>query len=96
MRCFVTTDDVANFWLAELPFYRVYPAEITTMTRRTLEDSGLDAKTQDRCKNFFALGMVYWMFSRSLETSAEWLHNKFRSRPEIAEANIKVMRAGCG
>lgn len=79
---------------SSLDGYRVYSAEITTMTRRTLEDSGLDAKTQDRCKNFFALGMVYWMFSRPLETSAEWLRNKFRSRPEIAEANIKVMRAG--
>ncbi len=79
---------------SSLDGYRVYPAEITTMTRRALEDSGLDAKTQDRCKNFFALGMVYWMFSRPLENSVEWLRQKFRSRPEIAEANIKVMKAG--
>lgn len=79
---------------SSLEGYRVFPAEITTLTRRTLEDSGLDAKTQDRCKNFFALGMVYWMFSRPLETSVEWLRQKFRSRPEIAEANIKVMKAG--
>ena len=79
---------------SSLEGYRVFSAEITTMTRRTLEDSGLDAKTRDRCKNFFALGMVYWMFSRSLETSAEWLKQKFRNRPEIAEANIKVMKAG--
>ena len=79
---------------SSLEGYRVFPAEITTLTRRTLEDSGLDAKTQDRCKNFFALGMVYWMFSRQLETSEEWLKQKFRSRPEIAEANIKVMKAG--
>jgi 2-oxoglutarate ferredoxin oxidoreductase subunit alpha len=64
------------------------------MTRRALEDSGLDTKTQDRCKNFFALGMVYWMFSRPLETSADWLRRKFSNRPEIAEANIKVMHAG--
>lgn len=79
---------------SSLEGYRVFAAEITTLTRRTLEDSGLDAKTQDRCKNFFALGMVYWMFSRPLETSVEWLRQKFRSRPEIAEANIKVMKAG--
>jgi len=79
---------------SSLDGYRVYAAEITTMTRRTLEDSGLDTKTQDRCKNFFALGMVYWMFSRPLESTATWLQQKFRSRPEIAEANIKVMRAG--
>jgi len=79
---------------SSLDGYRVYSAEITTLTRRTLEDSGLDAKTQDRCKNFFALGMVYWMFSRRLENSVDWLRRKFRSRPEIAEANIKVLRAG--
>jgi 2-oxoglutarate ferredoxin oxidoreductase subunit alpha len=74
--------------------FRVYSADITTMTRRTLEDSGLDVKTQDRCKNFFALGMVYWLFSRPLETTSEWLQQKFKNRPEIAEANIKVMKAG--
>ncbi len=74
--------------------YRLHPVDITTMTRRTLDESGLDAKTQDRCKNFFALGMVYWLFSRDLENSAGWLKQKFSRRPEIAEANIKVMRAG--
>jgi 2-oxoglutarate ferredoxin oxidoreductase subunit alpha len=74
--------------------FRVYSADITTMTRRTLEDSGLDVKTQDRCKNFFALGMVYWLFSRPLETTSEWLQQKFKNRPEIANANIKVMKAG--
>jgi 2-oxoglutarate ferredoxin oxidoreductase subunit alpha len=74
--------------------YRVYQADITSMTRRTLEDSGLDVKTQDRCKNFFALGMIYWLFSRPLETSISWLSDKFKNRPEIAEANIKVLKAG--
>jgi len=74
--------------------FRVYSADITTMTRRTLEDSGLDVKTQDRCKNFFALGMIYWLFSRPLETTSEWLQQKFKNRPEIADANIKVMKAG--
>ena len=74
--------------------YRLYSVDITTMTRRTLETSDLDVKTKDRCKNFFALGMIYWLFSRPLENSVTWLRQKFRSRPEIAEANIKVMQAG--
>ncbi len=74
--------------------FRVYKADITTMTRRTLEDSGLDTKTQDRCKNFFALGMVYWLFSRSMEPTLEWLKLKFAKRPEIVEANSKVLKAG--
>jgi len=74
--------------------FRVYKAQITTMTRRALEDSGLDVKSIDRCKNFFALGMVYWLFSRSLDNTEAWLHKKFSRRPEIAEANIKAMKAG--
>lgn len=74
--------------------YRVFTADITTMTRRTLEDSGLDVRTQDRCKNFFALGMIYWMFNRPLDNSIEWAQKKFASKPEIADANIKALKAG--
>jgi 2-oxoglutarate ferredoxin oxidoreductase subunit alpha len=74
--------------------YRLYSADISTMTRRALEDSPLDFKSRDRCKNFFALGMVYWMFSRPLDTSIEWLEKKFSRRPEVAEANIKALKAG--
>ena len=47
--------------------YRLFKVELTTLTRRALEDSGLDAKSQERCKNFFALGLAYWMFSRPIE-----------------------------
>ena len=74
--------------------YRVYQAAITTLTRRTLEDTGLDVRSQDRCKNFFALGMVYWMFSRPVEKTVDWLQVKFKRRPEIADANTKVLKAG--
>ena len=74
--------------------YRLFSADISTMTRRTLEDSPLDFKSRDRCKNFFALGLVYWMFSRPLDTSIEWLEKKFSRRPEVAEANIKALKAG--
>ncbi len=79
---------------ATLEGFRVFSADISTMTRRVLEDSPLDFKSRDRCKNFFALGMVYWMFSRPLETSVEWLEKKFSRRPEVAEANVKVLKAG--
>ena len=74
--------------------FRVYKAELTTMTRRTLEDSGLDRSTQDRCKNLFALGMVYWLYSRPLDNTINWLRVKFKRKPEIAEANVKVLKAG--
>jgi len=77
-----------------LAAYRVHPVQLTTLTRRTLEDSSLDKKSQDRCKNFFALGIVYWLFNRPLETTIAWLETKFKARPEIAEANTKVLKAG--
>lgn len=74
--------------------YRLYTAEVTSMTRRALEDTGLDVKTQDRCKNFFALGMIYWLYSRPVDTSIAWLKQKFKRRPEIAAANELALKAG--
>ena len=77
-----------------LDAYRVFKVEITKLTRETLKDSGLDTKSQERCKNFFALGMVYWMFSRPLDPTIQWVEEKFASKPKLAEANIKVLKAG--
>jgi 2-oxoglutarate ferredoxin oxidoreductase subunit alpha len=74
--------------------YRVFKADLGTMTRRALEGSGLDAKGMDRCKNFFALGMCYWLFSRPLEPTIAWLERSFAKRPELAAANVKALRAG--
>ena len=74
--------------------YRVFKAQIGTMNRRALEGSGLDNKSQERCKNFFALGMVYWLFSRPLEPTIEYLKKTFTKKPELADANIKVLKAG--
>lgn len=74
--------------------YRVFVVPLTTLTRRTLADSGLDAKTIERCKNFFALGMSYWLFSRPLEPTLRYLERRFAQRPELAEANKAVMLAG--
>ncbi len=77
-----------------LAAYRVLQVPLATLTRRTLEGSGLDAKSIERCKNFFALGMAYWLFSRPLASSERWLSAKFAAKPALAEANTKVMRAG--
>ncbi len=74
--------------------YRVFQAQIGTMNRRALEGSGLDNKSQERCKNFFALGMVYWLFSRPLDASIDFLKKTFAKKPELAEANIKSLKAG--
>jgi 2-oxoglutarate ferredoxin oxidoreductase subunit alpha len=74
--------------------YRLYRVELTTLTRRTLEGTELDTKAKDRCKNFFALGMIYWMFSRPLDKTVSWLERKFAKRPELADANVRVLKAG--
>ena len=74
--------------------YRLFEVDLTTLTRRTLEDSELGTKAKDRCKNVFALGMVYWMFSRPLDKTIAWLEKKFRKAPELVDANVKVLKAG--
>jgi 2-oxoglutarate ferredoxin oxidoreductase subunit alpha len=74
--------------------FRVFQVALTTMTRRTLEGSGLDNKSMDRCKNMFALGMCYWLFSRPMENTVKYLEKQFAKKPQIAEANVKVLKAG--
>jgi 2-oxoglutarate ferredoxin oxidoreductase subunit alpha len=74
--------------------YRVFEVELTKLTLTALEDFDLVKKDKARCKNLFALGMVYWMFSRPLDNTVEWLHKKFAKKPTIAEANVKALKAG--
>jgi 2-oxoglutarate ferredoxin oxidoreductase subunit alpha len=74
--------------------FRVFAADLSTMTRRALEGSGLDSKSMDRCKNMFALGMCYWLFSRALDSTITFLERQFAKKPHLAEANIKVLKAG--
>jgi 2-oxoglutarate ferredoxin oxidoreductase subunit alpha len=75
--------------------FKVIKAPITSLTREALKDMGLDAKTMVRSKNMFTLGMVYWMFSRPLEHTEKFLNKKFGKKlPQVAEANIKALRAG--
>ncbi|HWP35712.1 MAG TPA: 2-oxoacid:acceptor oxidoreductase subunit alpha [Thermodesulfobacteriota bacterium] len=74
--------------------YRLFKVPLTTLTRRALEGSGLDVRTQDRCKNFFALGMAYWIYSRPLEPTLAWVRRRFRQRPELADANARALQAG--
>ena len=74
--------------------YRVVEVPIASMTREALKDSGLGARDVDRCKNMFALGLMYFVYNRSSEATENWLKSKFKKKPEIAEANIKVLKAG--
>jgi 2-oxoglutarate ferredoxin oxidoreductase subunit alpha len=55
---------------------------------------GMNQKAVDRCKNFFALGLVYWLFGRDMEPTIRFLHEKFGTKPEIIESNLRALRAG--
>ncbi|HEV3253523.1 MAG TPA: 2-oxoacid:acceptor oxidoreductase subunit alpha [Candidatus Acidoferrales bacterium] len=74
--------------------FRVFPVELERLTRVALQDLGLDAKSMDRCKNFFALGMCYWLYNRSMESTFRWLDDKFKSKAVLVEANKRAMQAG--
>ncbi|MBN1108279.1 MAG: 2-oxoacid:acceptor oxidoreductase subunit alpha [Bacteroidales bacterium] len=74
--------------------YNIIAAPISQMVRDALKDFGLDPKSVLRTKNMFALGMVYWLFSRKLIYTEQYFDKKFAKKPEIAEANKVALRAG--
>jgi len=74
--------------------YRLFSVELERLTRVALEHLGLDAKSMDRCKNFFALGMCYWLYNRSMESTVRWIQDKFKNKPLLVEANKLAMKAG--
>ncbi|HYL11264.1 MAG TPA: 2-oxoacid:acceptor oxidoreductase subunit alpha [Candidatus Acidoferrales bacterium] len=74
--------------------YRLFAVDLTKLTRAALQGLGLDAKAMDRCKNFFALGMCYWLYNRTMESTYRWLEDKFKNKPLLVEANKVAMRAG--
>ena len=74
--------------------FRVFPVELQRLTRAALQHLGLDAKTMDRCKNFFALGMCYWLYNRSADPTFRWIDDKFKKKPLLVEANKLALKAG--
>ncbi|AFN75209.1 2-oxoglutarate ferredoxin oxidoreductase, alpha subunit [Melioribacter roseus P3M-2] len=74
--------------------YNVIPIPLTQMTMETLKDMELSVKDKEKCKNFFALGLMYWMYNRPIDVTLKWLETKFKNKPEIMEANKKALMAG--
>ena len=74
--------------------FRLFPVELQRLTRAALEHLGMDAKTMDRCKNFFALGMCYWLYNRSTDPTVRWIDDKFKKKPLLVEANKLALKAG--
>jgi len=88
---FKTDDPVAELKIEDRS---VIFSPITTLTKESLKDSGMDQKSILRCKNIFALGICYYMFNRPMESTEEYLKSKFKKRPDLADANMKVLKDG--
>lgn len=75
--------------------YKLHSVEMTKLTRLAVEGLGLSVKEADRCRNFFAMGLVFWLYDRSLEPTLRFIENKFgKQKPEIAQANTQALKAG--
>jgi len=74
--------------------FNIIKAPITTLTKESLKDMGLDNKSILRSKNMYALGLVYWLFSRPLEHTEDYIRKKFKKKPLVVEANLKVLKEG--
>ena len=77
-----------------LDAYRVLPLDMSKLTQDAVEKLDVSKKDGLRCKNMWALGLVYWMFGRDRAETTDWLERKFAKRPELAEANIAALNAG--
>jgi 2-oxoglutarate ferredoxin oxidoreductase subunit alpha len=77
--------------------YQVFKVPMNTIVEEALKDlkaAGMSTKEIDRCKNFFALGLVYWLYGRDMEPTLRFLQTKFGNKPQIVEANTKALKAG--
>jgi len=77
-----------------LSAYRVISLEITKLSREALKDSSLGIKDKDRCKNFFALGVVCWLLNREIDSTLQWISKKFIKKDLIIDANQKALKGG--
>ncbi|MFQ5840048.1 MAG: 2-oxoacid:acceptor oxidoreductase subunit alpha [Candidatus Methylomirabilales bacterium] len=74
--------------------YQIFSVDITKMTLRAVEGLNLSTKVATRCKNFFALGLTSWLFTRPIDPTMQWIQSKFKKTPELVEANIRALKAG--
>src|SRR4029079_8655202 len=74
--------------------WNVFSVPISTLNSRALEGLGLTNKQVDLTKNFFALGLMFWLYERDMAGTIAWIDDKFSKRPEIAEGNKRALKAG--
>ena len=88
------TDGISPLENGSLSNYEVIKIDVTKMTREALKDISMGMKEKDRAKNMFVLGFLYWMYNRDLQTTIQFISDKFGKKPEIFESNVKALQAG--
>jgi 2-oxoglutarate/2-oxoacid ferredoxin oxidoreductase subunit alpha len=78
----------------ELSRYQVYQVPVTQQTLEAVKETGLGPKDAGRCRNFYALGVLYWLFDRPLDPTLRWINGKFGKAPAVARANTLALQAG--
>lgn len=96
-----TTSDLHKAGYASNPLednslsgYRVLRIPINRLNREAVAECKLSPRETDRCKNFFALGLVYWLYERPLDTTIRWIQEKFAKNPAVLEANTRTLKGG--
>ena len=74
--------------------FQVIRVPLTSLTREAVEGAGVGRKLATRCRNFFAMGLVYWLYGRDLEPTLRWVRKRFRDEPEVLDANARALRTG--
>lgn len=74
--------------------WRVIEVDLEARTREALAETALDARSKDRCKNMYALGILYWMFHREMAPTERAIEEKFKKKPDVVAANLMAMKAG--
>ena len=79
---------------ASLEKFRLIKVPMTSLTRKAVEETGVSTKIADRCKNFFAMGLVFWLYGREVQPTLKFIDDKFKNKPDVAEANRMALKAG--
>jgi 2-oxoglutarate ferredoxin oxidoreductase subunit alpha len=77
-----------------LSAYTVYEVPMTSITQEVCKEAGVKPRDAERSKNFFALGLVSWLYTRPVESTVDWIAERFAAKPQVAEANTRAFRAG--
>ncbi|MCO6436122.1 MAG: 2-oxoacid:acceptor oxidoreductase subunit alpha [Phycisphaerae bacterium] len=78
----------------DLKSYRLFKVPVDKLTTEACKDTGLTGRAISRCRNFFALGMTYWLYGRPLDPTLRWIEEKFGTKPAVADANTRALKAG--